>query len=95
MQKVLVIGLRRTHIDYLKEKFKDIYDISALDDQSCHVKKISNSEAYQTIINCTKFTNHSTERLYNKHPGFVRISGGRSSVKNFLESNDQQLHHYC
>lgn len=95
MKKVLVIGLRRTHIDYLKEQFKDMYAISALDDQSKHSKKISNSEAYQTIINCTKFTNHSTERLYNKHSGFIRISGGRSSVKNYLENIDKTSHHYC
>lgn len=95
MQKVLVIGLRRSHIDYLKEHFKDMYDISALDNQTSHIKKISNSEAYQKIISCTKFTSHKTESLFNKHIGFTRISGGRSSVKNFLESKTQSLHHYC
>lgn len=95
MQKILIIGLRRSHIDYLKEHFKDLYDISSLDNQARHAKKLTNTEAYKKIISCTKFTNHSTEQLYNTHIGFTRISGGRSSVRNFLESKEQALHHYC
>ena len=89
MKKVLVIGLRKQHIQVLQKHFRGRYDIHALDDQALHAKKISNADSYQSIISCTKFTNHSTERLYNSHKGFTRIAGGRSSVKNFLETEIQ------
>ena len=83
--KILVIGLRKQHIQVLQKHFQGRYEIHSLDDQAIHAKRLSNIESFSSIISCTKFTNHTTERLYNKHKGFTRISGGRSSVKNFLE----------
>ena len=92
MQRVLVIGIRRQNLQVLQKHFAGRYDIHALDDQANHAKKVSNADSYASIISCTKFTNHSTERLYNKHKGFKRISGGRSSVKNFLETEMQSAY---
>ena len=89
MQKVLVIGLRKEHVTVLQNHFKGKYDIHALDSQSIHAKRIANIDSFNAVISCTKFTNHTTERLYNKHRGFTRISGGRNSVKNFLEAEKQ------
>lgn len=89
MQRVLVIGMRRQNLQILQKHFAGRYSIDALDDQANHAKKITNADKYSTIISCTKFTNHSTERLYSKHKGFTRIAGGRSSVKNFLEAEKQ------
>lgn len=89
MQKVLVIGLRREHVKVLQNHFKGRYDIHALDSQATHAKRIANIDNFNAVISCTKFTNHTTERLYNKYKGFTRISGGRSSVKTFLETEKQ------
>lgn len=89
MQKVLVIGLRKQHIQVLQKRFQGRYDIHVVDDQTNHAKKVSNAETYQTILSCTKFTNHKTEKMYRDHQGFIRIAGGRSSVQNFLETEKQ------
>lgn len=93
-EKILIIGLRKEHVLILQQKFKDTHDINCLDSQANHARRLKNTNNYSKIITCTKFTNHSTERLYNKHKGYTRISGGRTSVSNFLETNVQLGYRY-
>lgn len=79
--KVLVVGLRKEHHRMLQSKFKAM-TIAALDDganHSCKAKK-----GFDIIVNLTKFTNHSTHNNYRKHPGYKMISGGYSSVVDYL-----------
>lgn len=94
LQKVLVIGLRRVHIVALQVKFKDRYDIHCLDDQIDHTRKVKNIDTFANVISCTRFTNHNTERIYNRHKGFIRITGGKSLVANFLETQTQMSYRY-
>lgn len=82
--KVLIIGMRKQHLQQLQKEFGETLVVDGLDDQTKHHRKVSHAEAYKKIISMIRFTNHSTQNLYRKHPGYIQTTGSYSSVRNTL-----------
>ena len=77
---VLIIGLRKEHILRIRNAFKGKFNLQALTDQDRHAVK--QNGIYDYIISVPKFTNHSTQRLYSSHEGYILMgkSEGYSAV---------------
>lgn len=88
-QRVLVIGLRVEQARKLQDLYKDL-EIEYNSDPAKHTAKLTNLEAYNKIIVCTKFTTHKTHNMCKKHSGYTMTSGGFSSVKLLLDKEVPQ-----
>lgn len=86
LTKVLIIGIRKQHLQKLQQEYGESLEVSGLHDQDKHHRSVSHPEAYEKIISMIRFTNHSTQRIYGKHPGYLATHGGFSSVRTVLNS---------
>lgn len=77
--KVFIIGIRKQHLDKLKEKFPSI-SFDGLTDSDDHAKRKKNVLSSDLIIVLSKFTNHTSMWNYRHHHNFKLISGGYSSI---------------
>lgn len=82
MIRMLVIGIRGEMAHDLKERYKGVIKFTFLTD-SVKVGKTAKG-TYDYVYAFWKFTNHSVERNYGSHVGYVRVRSNTQLEQHLL-----------
>lgn len=93
MAKILIIGIRPTHLEKLKELYPK-HEFDARTNNSSRYKA-GQSGGYDFVIGMSKFMNHTQTRMVKRsNEKLFMVTGGMTSVKQLLD-NGYNNHHYC
>ena len=86
LTKVLIIGIRKQHLQKLQKEYGKVLEVSGLHDQDKHHRCVPHPEGYTKIISMIRFTNHSTQSIYGGFNSYQATRGSFSSVRNMLNT---------
>jgi hypothetical protein len=82
--KVLVVGLLPNQAGIVQSEFFEAFDIRFAESDTPTKRLESMAHDCDRVMLMTNFISHSTQDAVKKHPGFERIQGGVSKVKDRL-----------
>lgn len=82
--KVLVVGLLPNQAGIVQSEFYEAFDIRFAESDTPTKRLESMASDCDRVMLMTNFISHSTQDAVKKHPGFERIQGGVSKVKDRL-----------